>query len=90
VTAPFRPSYDWVQRVQQMPGVRAKLREVADRKARQAALIAQSQGVAVPITREDGTRPKGRSFSRVALPATAEFGDSKTKRLRILGQVVGR
>lgn len=88
MTAPFRPSYEWVQRVQQMPGVRAKLREVADRKAGQARIILASEGSNAPVGVEHGTRPKGRSFSRVMVAATTEFGDSKTKRIRVLARVV--
>lgn len=81
-------SYEWYQRVQQLPVVRRKLREVADRKAGQASLLARAEGVVVPVQVDHGTRPKGRSYSRVSIPATHEFGDSKTKRLRILGRVV--
>jgi hypothetical protein len=36
----------------------------------------------------DGTRPRGRPYSRVLIPASAEFGDSKTRRLRLLARVV--
>lgn len=86
--ARWRPSYEFVRDVQQQPGVRAKLREVAERKAAQAVLIAQSEGEAVPVRVEHGTRPKGRSYSRVMIPAVNEFGDSKTRRLRILARVV--
>lgn len=85
----WRPSYEFVQKVQQSPGVRAKLRAVAERKAAQAALVAREERVAVPISIEHGTRPRGRSYSRIMIPAVNEFGDSKTRRLRILGRVVG-
>jgi hypothetical protein len=83
------PNYLFVQRILQQRGVRRKLAEVADRKAAQARAIAVSEGANVVIQREDGTRPAGRPYSRISIPAVDEFGDSKTKRLRILGRVVG-
>jgi hypothetical protein len=50
---------------------------------------ARSERVDVVVQREDGTRPKGRPYARISIPAENEFGDSKTRRLRILGRVVG-
>lgn len=84
-----RSNYQFVQQILQSPGVRRKLAEVADRKAREAAAVAASERVTVTIRREDGIRPKGRPYSRISIPAVAEFGDSKTRRLRILGRVIG-
>jgi hypothetical protein len=80
--------YLFIQAVQQLPGVRAKLAEVADRKAAQAAIIARQEEDEYHIIRSDGTRPKGRSYSRLAVPAIEEFGDSNTRRRRILARVV--
>lgn len=85
-----RSNYDFVRQVMQSTPVRRMISQVADRKAAQAAGIASAAGVAVPIQREDGTRPKGRPYARISLPASHEHGDSKTRRLRILGQVVQR
>lgn len=82
--------YLYVQRVLQSMGVRHKVAGVRDRKAREVAAMAASEGVAVPIVLSEGTRPKGRPFARISIPASHEFGDSKTRRLRLLGRVVGR
>jgi hypothetical protein len=84
-----RSNYEFVQQILQSPGVRRKLAEVANRKAGQAAAVARSERVDVVVQREDGTRPKGRPYARISIPAENEFGDSKTRRLRILGRVVG-
>jgi hypothetical protein len=81
--------YLWVQEQLQKPGVRRQLRVAANRKARAArVLAAQDDYVDMPVMQSDGTRPRGRPYSRVAIPASAEFGDSKTRRLRLLARVV--
>jgi hypothetical protein len=79
--------YLWVQQVAQSPAVRRKIKEVRDRKAQQAASIARAEGVTDPIITTEGTRPRGRPYARIALSARVEFGDSVTKRRRILGRV---
>lgn len=66
--------------------VRAKLAQVADEIAQRAETIASSEGAAVNIEREDGTRPKGRPYSRVSAPADQEFGTAYTKRRAILSR----
>lgn len=86
---PGGTDYEFVRRVMQSPGVRKHIADAADRKAHAAGQIALSEGVNVPVVRTNGTRPKGRPYARVALPAANEHGDSKTRRLRILGRVVG-
>lgn len=83
-------NYVYVQDILQGRGVRRKVSEVADRQAGQAAAIAAAEGAKVRIVRQDGTRPKGRPYSRISIPAVDEFGDNKTRRLRLLGRVVGR
>lgn len=80
--------YVEVQRILQTETVRRQLRIVRDRKARQVAAYAAGEGVKVPIEVSEGTRPKGRPYARVSIPASHEFGDSKTKRLRLLGRVI--
>ena len=82
------PRYVFVSDVMRLPGVRAKLDEVADRLASSAQRVAQAENQAVPIQRVDGTRPKGRPYSRVQVPAVNEHGDSKTKRIRLLGRAL--
>lgn len=81
-------NYRWVQDILQSPGVRRKLVQVRDRKARAATGIASAEGAQVRLTLSEGIRPKGRPYARISLPATDEFGDSKTRRLRLLGRVV--
>lgn len=81
-------NYVYVQKLLQSPGVRAKLRQVRDRKARAVHGLAAAEGARVTVTLSDGVRPKGRPYARISIPATDEFGDSKTRRLRLLGRVV--
>jgi hypothetical protein len=83
-------SYLFVQKALQTTGVRRKLSQVADRKAAAARSIIAAQGAKVAVQREDGTRPKGRPYSRISVPAANEFGTSWTARMRILGQVINR
>jgi hypothetical protein len=80
--------YRFIQEVAQLPGVRSKLDRVRDAKAAQAAALAAREGLQVPIQVSSGTRPKGRPYARIAIRAVDEFGDSKTKRSRLLGRVV--
>jgi hypothetical protein len=86
------PSTDYlfVQRVLQSPGVRRRLAEVAARKAGVAVVLAAQDNENVQVVTSAGTRPQGRPFARVSVPAVNEFGDSKTKRLRLLARVVNR
>ena len=80
--------YDFVSDVMRLPGVRRKLDEVADRLASSAQRVAQGENESVPIQRTGGTRPKGRPYERVQVPAVNEHGDSKTKRIRLLGRAL--
>lgn len=82
--------YKFIQQVAQLPSVRERVARVADRMYGQAVTLAKAEGVTAPIAREDGTRPQGRPYSRIAIRAADEFGDSRTRRSRILGRVVGR
>lgn len=84
----MKERYLFIQEQLQKPGVRRTIARAADRKARNARAIVAAEGLDVTVTRTDGTRPKGRPYSRVSIPASAEFGDSKTKRLRLLARVV--
>lgn len=64
------PTYLALQAIQQGPGVRAKLEEVAGRiNARLVTITARdrlSKETDI-VTRTNGTRPKGRSYSQVGL-----------------------
>lgn len=81
--------YMQLQRIIQGPKVRDKLAQVADRLAdRVNQLDAASPDPDVTAIRTDGTRPKGRPYSRVAVPTSAEYGDHNTDKRRLLGQAV--
>ena len=79
---------DLIRAVMQSRQVRAKLHEVANRKAETARRIAAVEAPDVVIGRYDGTRPKGRSFARITAPADYEHGTANIARRRILGRAV--
>lgn len=83
------PRYLFVRDASQSAPVRRKLDEVADRLARAVQAVAVDEGQDVPIQRTGGTRPKGRPYERVQVPAVNEHGDSKTKRIRLLSRAMG-
>lgn len=85
-----RLTYQQLGDIARSRAVRKKLDQVRDRLAVKAQALADAEDVDVPVERTSGTRPKGRPYSRLSIPAENEFGDSKTKRLRILGRVIGR
>lgn len=80
--------YGFVRDVMQSTPVRQKLDAVADRLAQSAQRVAQGESEDVPVQRVSGTRPKGRPYERVQVPAVNEHGDSKTKRIRLLGRAL--
>lgn len=86
MAAPFRLSYQQGQKIIQSRPVRRKIAEVADRVAAGTRSIAASEGVKGAVTRQDGTRPKGRPFARISMPTGDEFGTAVTPRRRILGR----
>jgi hypothetical protein len=77
---------DLIRAVMQSHKVRAKLAEVADRKAGTARAIAAVEAPDVVIGRYDGTRPRGRSYARITAPADYEHGTANIARRRILGR----
>jgi hypothetical protein len=77
-----------IRAVMQSRQVRAKLAEVADRKAATARRIAAVEAPDVVIGRYDGTRPRGRSYARITAPADYEHGTANIARRRILGRAV--
>lgn len=81
-------SYDWVKEIMQTEGVRKRIADAADRKARAAQQIAEQEGRTVSVVRSNGTRPKGRPYARISIPASDEHGNSKVSRLRLLGRVL--
>lgn len=92
----FVPDYQGIGDVMRTDEVRNALHQVAAQIAPQARAIAEGEHLDVfadAITVEDGTRPKGRSFSRVTADdpdaEAHEFGDTNTQRRRVLGRAAG-
>lgn len=83
-------TYKKLQALQQSDGVRTKLAAVRDRIAGQVEAIAAAEGVDVDVVTSEGTRPKGRAYARVGVPAAPEFGNETTPRRRFLGRAVAR
>ena len=82
-----RISNELIVAAMQSDKVRTALAARADQIATRARAIADDEEVEVTITRKDGTRPKGRPYSRVTSDnVDAEWGTSKTRRSRILGR----
>lgn len=85
--ATVRISRELIESAMQAQAVRDGLAARADRVAASAKSIAASEAPEVEITREDGTRPKGRPFSRIySSDVDGEFGTSRTEQRRILGR----
>jgi hypothetical protein len=81
--------YYFVQEQLQKPGPRRVIKRAAERKARAARVLAAADDyIDMPVIVSEGTRPRGRPYARVSIPASHEFGDSKTRRLRLLARVV--
>lgn len=74
-----------------MPKVRAELATTARRLAATAQVFAQQDKADTDISVEDGTRPKGRTFSRVVSSNfdDSEWGTARRKRTRALGRAAG-
>jgi len=85
----MKERYYFVQEQLQKPGPRRVIRRAAERKARAARVLAAADDyIDMPVIVSEGTRPRGRPYARVSIPASHEFGDSKTRRLRLLARVV--
>lgn len=81
-------NHQLVLQVMQMQSVRSTLDRVAGRVAAAVGSIAAAEQIdaGTPL-RSSGTKPKGRSYSRVALGDGAEeWGTAKTPRRRALGR----
>ncbi|MBW8171795.1 hypothetical protein K0651_01865 [Ornithinimicrobium sp. Arc0846-15] len=80
-------SNEFIERAMQAPAVRAGLSARADKVSTRAKAIAASEDVDMKIQRRDGTRPKGRPYSRVSTDnADQEWGTSNTEKRRVLGR----
>lgn len=83
----FRLSRRTWLKVVQSPQVRAALAGRAARIAVRARQMNAAENGDADIHVEAGTRPKGRSYSRVvSSDAEAEFGTEKVPRRRLLGR----
>jgi hypothetical protein len=78
------------RKVSNLPAVKAKCVEVADRIAGAAVAIANAEEVETTVTVETGTRPGGRGYARVSSSnVDAEHGTAATPRRRVLGRATG-
>jgi hypothetical protein len=84
-------TYRALQRIQQGRAVIAVLGRVTQRLAEAARAEAAADRITPEISTSSGRRPQGRSYGRVSMvPGSHEFGDSKTRRRRILARAVAR
>lgn len=82
-----RGNFEFVRQVMQTRAVRQKIADVANRVASGTQRIARAEGVSGGVSRQDGTRPKGRPFARVTMaPGAPEFGTAEEPRRRVLGR----
>lgn len=82
------PHKMWLQIIQSKK-VRDALAQKAEQLAAHARSLAAEERVDTKIEVVNGTRPKGRPYSRVTSSnLAAEHGDSWTRRARILGRTV--
>lgn len=73
------------------PKVRAELARTATSIAGAARTIAGQENADADITVEHGTRPRGRTYSRVVSHDfdDSEWGTAKRKRVRAIGRAAG-
>lgn len=86
-----RISNEIFQQAVNHPKVRAELARIAASLAATATAIARAENADTEITVEHGTRPRGRTYSRVVSSNTdeSEWGNGRRKRSRILGRAAG-
>lgn len=91
VRAKIRVTDEMFRAVVAMPSVRAELARTARTLAATARALAQQDDADTDITVEDGTRPQGRTFSRVVSSNfdESEWGTAERKRTRALGRAAG-
>lgn len=88
--ATFRISRELIEEAMRSKAVRDGLAAKADKVAAAAKSIASAEAPKTEITREDGTRPKGRPYSRVlSSDMDGEWGTAFTEQRRILGRAAG-
>lgn len=87
--ARFRLSRRKWREIVHLPQVRAALAGRAARIAVRAAQINEAENVDAEIHVEHGTRPRGRTYSRVvSTDAEGELGNETVPRRRVLGRAV--
>lgn len=80
-------SNDFIVEAMQSETVREALKARAARIAARARALASAEAPDMRIEQIDGTRPKGRPYSRVTgSDIDQEWGTSRTERRRILGR----
>ncbi|WP_410662016.1 hypothetical protein [Amycolatopsis sp. lyj-84] len=73
-----------------LPGLRARLRGVADGVAARTRANLAAARVDAEVTVEEGIRPRGRSYARVIHDDPfGEFGTKDVPRHRALGRAIG-
>jgi len=89
----FIPDYEGIGELMRSADVRAALHDTAEQvwaRAKSFAGEAKLDAYEASLRVEDGTRPKGRPFSRVvaddASAEAIEWGDTHVARRRILGR----
>lgn len=83
-------SRETVFRAMQSKPVRDALRAKAEQVRQAAERLAREEEVEGDLAVEDGTRPKGRPYSRVSFSnADQEHGTYTTPKARILGRAAG-
>lgn len=89
----FIPDPDGIRELMQSDEIRAELHDVAEKilpVAQRLAGAAKQHAFQAALKLQDGTRPKGRPYSRVIADypdgEKVEFGDTAHARRRILGQ----
>ena len=91
VRAKIRMTDEVFRDVVAMPKVRAELATTARRIAATAQVFAKQDDADTDISAEDGTRPKGRTYSRVVSRDfdDSEWGTARRRRTRALGRAAG-
>ncbi|WP_158884012.1 hypothetical protein [Amycolatopsis anabasis] len=78
------------RKLMRLPGLRARLRGVAEQVADRTRANLAAAGVDAEVTVEEGIRPRGRSYARVThTDKFGEFGTEDVPRHRALGRAIG-
>lgn len=88
VTPPLRISREFITEAMQSEGVRGELAKKATELAARVNGLGDQEGVDMDAKVVNGTRPKGRPFSRVESEQVGqEWGNRTSERRRIMGRV---